>query len=144
MNSRDTNFTTTIEYVDQYVGPAVALTSEYLARGPSLSFTAADIVTAFQTIYTGVRTVSLGGTVSSVSAELVPAVPIKKSVTDDWIVCLDDGKKFKSLRRHLAVLGMTPAEYRAKWGLPADYPMTAPGYSKRRRELAVSIGLGKR
>ena len=72
-----------------------------------------------------------------------PAVPIKKSVTPDWIVCLDDGKKFKSLRRHLSVLGMTPAEYRAKWGLPKDYPMVAAAYSAKRSELAKANGLGR-
>lgn len=73
-----------------------------------------------------------------------PAVPIKKSVTDDYIVCLEDGKKFKSLRRHLAVLGMTPDEYRAKWGLPADYPMVAPSYAAARSALAKKMGLGRK
>ena len=74
--------------------------------------------------------------------ELKPAVSVKKSVTDDYVICLDDGKKFKSLRRHLAVLGMTPDEYRAKWGLPRDYPMVAPGYAAKRSELARASGLG--
>lgn len=76
--------------------------------------------------------------------ELVPAVPIKKSVTDEYIICLEDGKKFKSLKRHLKILGMTPEEYRAKWGLPDDYPLTAPTYSATRSRLAKSIGLGKK
>lgn len=76
--------------------------------------------------------------------ELVPAVPVKKSVTDDFIVCLDDGQKFKSLKRHLAGLGMTPPEYRTKWGLPDDYPMVAPGYAAKRSELAKAIGLGRK
>ena len=71
-----------------------------------------------------------------------PAVPVKKSVTDDFIICLDDGKKFKSLRRHLAVLGMTPDEYREKWNIPASYPMVAPAYSASRSSLAKSMGLG--
>ena len=72
-----------------------------------------------------------------------PAVPIRKSVTDDYIVCLEDGKKFKSLRRHLATaFGMTPDDYRAKWGLARDYPMTAPGYAAKRSELAKVTGLG--
>jgi predicted transcriptional regulator len=73
---------------------------------------------------------------------LVPAVSIKKSVTDDYLVCLDDGKKFKSLKRHLSALGMTPNDYRAKWGLPRDYPMVAPGYAARRSQLAIASGLG--
>jgi len=73
-----------------------------------------------------------------------PAISIAKSVAPDYIVCLDDGKKFKSLKRHIALLGMTPAEYRAKWGLPADYPMVAPRYSALRSSIAVSSKLGHR
>ncbi|MCA1371875.1 MucR family transcriptional regulator [Bradyrhizobium sp. BRP14] len=74
-----------------------------------------------------------------------PAVPIKKSVTDDFIICLEDGKKFKSLKRHLmASYGLTPEQYREKWKLPADYPMTAPNYARQRAELARATGLGKR
>ncbi|WP_026621888.1 MucR family transcriptional regulator [Ensifer sp. WSM1721] len=74
-----------------------------------------------------------------------PAVPIKKSVTDDFIICLEDGKKFKSLRRHLmASYGLTPEQYREKWKLPADYPMTAPSYARQRAELARAAGLGKK
>ena len=72
-----------------------------------------------------------------------PAVPIKRSVTPDYIVCLDDGKKFKSLKRHLRRLNMTPEQYREKWGLPADYPMVAPKYAAARSALAKKIGLGK-
>ncbi len=73
---------------------------------------------------------------------LKPAVPIRKSITDDYLVCLDDGKRFTSLKRHLSTLGMTPLDYRAKWGLPADYPMVAPAYAAKRSELAKSMGLG--
>ena len=76
--------------------------------------------------------------------ELKPAVPVRKSVANDYIICLEDGKKFKSLRRHLAVLGMTPDEYRAKWGLPADYPMVAPSYAAARSALAKKMGLGRK
>ncbi|WP_460447912.1 Ros/MucR family transcriptional regulator [Alsobacter sp. SYSU BS001988] len=76
--------------------------------------------------------------------ELRPAVPIKKSVTPDYIVCLEDGKTFKSLKRHLSTkYGMTPADYRARWGLPSDYPMVAPNYAASRSELAKSMGLGQ-
>ena len=75
--------------------------------------------------------------------ELTPAVPIKKSVTDDYIVCLEDGKKLKMLKRHLMThYNMTPEDYRRKWNLPSDYPMVAPNYAKQRRELAKKIGLG--
>lgn len=74
-----------------------------------------------------------------------PAVSIKKSVTDDFIVCLEDGLKFKSLKRHLrSAYKMTPEEYRAKWGLPHDYPMVAPHYAAHRSRLAKQIGLGRK
>ena len=75
---------------------------------------------------------------------LVPAVPIKESVTPDYIISLEDGRKFKSMKRSLGRLGMTPDEYRAKWGLPQDYPMVAPNYSKARSGLAKSMGLGQK
>lgn len=76
---------------------------------------------------------------------LKPAVPIKKSVTPDYIISLEDGKKFKSLKRHLSThYGLTPDEYRAKWGLPADYPMVAPNYAAARSALAKTMGLGRK
>jgi predicted transcriptional regulator len=76
---------------------------------------------------------------------LVPAVPIRKSVTPDYIISLEDGRKFKSLKRHLAgTYGMTPDEYRAKWSLPRDYPMVAPNYAKARSDLAKRMGLGRK
>ena len=76
---------------------------------------------------------------------LTPAVPIKRSVTDDYIVCLEDGKKLKMLKRHLmTAYGMTPEQYRAKWGLPHDYPMVAPSYRRRRQEVAKATGLGRK
>ncbi|OYD80296.1 hypothetical protein CHT98_31910 (plasmid) [Azospirillum brasilense] len=74
-----------------------------------------------------------------------PAVPIRKSVTSDYIVCLEDGKKLKMLKRHLqSAYGMTPDEYRARWGLPADYPMVAPSYAAARSNLAKAAGLGRK
>jgi predicted transcriptional regulator len=77
-------------------------------------------------------------------AVLTPAVPVKKSITPDYLICLDDGKKFKSLKRHLrTTYDMTPEQYRAKWGLPVDYPMVAPNYAKARSELAKTMGLGQ-
>jgi predicted transcriptional regulator len=76
--------------------------------------------------------------------ELVPAVSIKKSITPDFLICLDDGKRFKSLKRHIGQLGMTPAEYRQKWNLPGDYPMVAPNYSAVRSGLAKTNGLGRK
>jgi predicted transcriptional regulator len=83
-----------------------------------------------------------GGTAAVVAPE--PAVPIRTSVKRDYIVCLEDGKKLKMLKRHLMThYGMTPDDYRAKWGLAADYPMVAPAYAETRRELAKKIGLGR-
>lgn len=76
---------------------------------------------------------------------LKPAISIRRSVTDDHIVCLEDGLKFKSLKRHLRTsYGMTPEQYRAKWGLPHDYPMVAPNYAEHRSRLAKQIGLGRK
>lgn len=76
---------------------------------------------------------------------LKPAVPIKKSVTPDYIVCLDDGKRFKSLKRHLRThYNLTPDEYRSKWGLPKNYPMVAPNYAQARSSLAREMGLGQK
>lgn len=73
-----------------------------------------------------------------------PAVPVKKSITPDYLVCLEDGKKFRSLKRHLrSKYQMTPDEYRAKWGLSSDYPMVAPNYSEQRSKLAKDMGLGQ-
>ena len=72
-----------------------------------------------------------------------PSVPIRKSITPDFLICLDDGKRFKSLRRHLTRLGLTPEQYREKWNLPSDYPMVAPNYSAQRSALAKQIGLGQ-
>jgi predicted transcriptional regulator len=72
-----------------------------------------------------------------------PAVSIRRSITPDFLICLDDGKRFKSLRRHLTALGMTPAQYREKWNLPSDYPMVAANYAAQRSALAKKIGLGQ-
>lgn len=74
-----------------------------------------------------------------------PAISVRKSVTPDYIICLEDGKKFKSLKRHLQTrYNMSPSEYRAKWGLPSDYPMVAPNYSAARSNLANAMGLGRK
>jgi len=76
--------------------------------------------------------------------ELVPAVSIKKSITPDYIISLEDGRRFKSMKRYLGRLGMSPAEYRQKWGLPANYPMVAPNYAAARSALAKGMGLGRK
>lgn len=72
-----------------------------------------------------------------------PAIPVKRSITPDFLISLEDGRRYKSLKRHLAGRGLTPQQYREKWGLPMDYPMVAPNYAKRRSELAKAAGLGQ-
>jgi predicted transcriptional regulator len=119
-----------------------------------------DIVSAF-VANNSLRSAELPALIQSVHAELVkiangaatptapateaatPAVSVRKSITPDYLICLDDGRRFKSLRRHLTALGMTPEQYRAKWNLPADYPMVAANYAAQRSELAKKIGLGQ-
>ena len=87
---------------------------------------------------------SLGKVIAEPEQKLAPAVSIRSSVKPDYIICLEDGKKLKMLKRHLMThYQMTPDDYRAKWSLPADYPMVAPNYADQRRALALQIGLGK-
>ena len=87
---------------------------------------------------------SMGENDTSENVKLIPAVPIEESILPESLVCLEDGKKFKLLKRHLATnYNMSPEQYREKWKLPPDYPMVAPSYSKKRRELAKVSGLGK-
>lgn len=102
-----------------------------------------QIPDVIQSVYGSLEGLTNGGDSAPTSQK--PAVPIKKSVTPDHIICLEDGKKLKMLKRYLRTThGMTPDEYRAKWGLPADYPMVAPNYAKQRSAFAKQIGLGKR
>jgi predicted transcriptional regulator len=117
----------------------------------------ADIVAAFVS-NNALPAVELPALIESVHAALAkaagkaeesaalqaPAVPVRKSITPDYMICLEDGQKFKSLKRHLRIThGMTPEQYRAKWNLPSDYPMVAPNYAKTRSELAKGFGLGR-
>ena len=91
------------------------------------------------------RSLTTVGTAEPAAAPLTPAVPIRRSVFPDHIVCLEDGKKLKMLKRHLqASYGMTPQQYRERWGLPADYPMVAPNYASHRSTLAKQAGLGRK
>ena len=79
------------------------------------------------------------------AVDLKPAAPVRKSITPDYLICLEDGKKFKSLKRHLrSHYNLSPEQYREKWGLPADYPMVAPNYAAARSKLAKNMGLGRR
>ena len=104
---------------------------------------AAELPALIQSVHRALAGVS-GGAEIVEAAPRDPAVPIRRSITPDFIICLEDGRKFKSLKRHLRTkYNMSPEEYRAKWGLPKDYPMVAPNYAKARSDLAKQMGLGQ-
>jgi predicted transcriptional regulator len=121
----------------------LALTADIVAAHVgSNNVAVADIPQLIGEVY---RTLATLGTHGVLPERPEPAVAIKKSITPDYIVCLDDGKKLKMLKRHLkTAYDMTPEQYRERWGLPADYPMVAPNYAKHRSLLAKKIGLGTR
>jgi predicted transcriptional regulator len=103
-----------------------------------------ELPALIQALHSAVEKLAAGPESSPPQIEAkTPAVPIRRSITPDFLICLDDGKRFKSLRRHLTSLGMTPAQYREKWNLPSDYPMVAPNYAAQRSALAKKIGLGQ-
>ncbi|YCI06016.1 MucR family transcriptional regulator (plasmid) [Ensifer sp. D2-11] len=114
----------------------------YLSRN---AVSPGDLPDLIQQIYFSLSGTSPRHQTEPAVGEQRPAVQIKKSVTVDFIICLEDGEKFKSLRRHLMVkYGITPEQYREKWGLPADYPMIAPSYARQRSALARASGLGRK
>jgi predicted transcriptional regulator len=125
-------------------GELLALTAEIVAAHVgNNAVSGTDLGGLIQSVFDTLR--GLATDEPTVVAELSPAVPIRRSVTDDHIVCLEDGKKLKMLKRHLmTTYGMTPEDYRAKWGLKPDYPMVAPAYARTRQELAKKIGLGRK
>ena len=103
----------------------------------------AQLAEIINTVYVSLKGLE-GQVVQPPSEPIKPAVPIRKSVTPEFLICLEDGKKLKMLKRHLrSTYNMTPDEYRAKWGLAPDYPMVAPNYAARRSEFAKRIGLGR-
>lgn len=123
-----------------YIELAADIVSAYVSNN---SVPTGDLPSLINDIHSALLRVG-GGTVEAPAEAPKPAVPVKKSVTPDYIVCLEDGKKFKSLKRHLRTqYNMTPEQYREKWGLPVDYPMVAPNYAKARSELAKEMGLGQ-
>ena len=121
---------------------AAEIVSAFVARN---SLPRAELPALIQSVHAAL-TKNASGAVTPDTAELAEpaaAVTVRESITPDYLICLDDGRKFKSLRRHLAGLGMTPEQYRAKWKLPDNYPMVAPNYAALRAELAKKIGLGQ-
>ena len=121
----------------------ITLTADIVAAHVSNNSVAvSDVSNLISNVHAALSEISGPAVVEEIALE--PAVPIRNSIKRDYIVCLDDGKKLKMLKRHLMThYGMTPDDYRAKWGLPADYPMVAPAYAEQRRELAKAIGLGR-
>ena len=102
-----------------------------------------DIPSLISQVYSALTRVS-GGQAAAPAEPLKPAVSVKRSITPEYLVCLEDGKRFKSLKRHLRTqYDMTPEKYREKWGLPSDYPMVAPNYAAARSQLAKQMGLGQ-
>jgi predicted transcriptional regulator len=123
-----------------YIELCADIVSAYVSNN---SVPAVDLPALLQSVYAAL-TKTAQGQQEEPKAELVPAVSVRKSITPDAIICLEDGKSFKSLKRHLrTTYDMTPEQYRAKWSLPADYPMVAPNYAKARSELAKTMGLGQ-
>jgi predicted transcriptional regulator len=122
----------------------IRLTAEIVSAYVSNnSVPAGDIPALINQVHAALTRVSGTPVETSVEA-LKPAVPVKKSITPEYIVCLEDGKKFKSLKRHLRTqYNMTPEQYREKWNLPPEYPMVAPNYAAARSELAKQMGLGQ-
>lgn len=117
------------------------IVSSYVSNN---SLPATDLPSLISSVHGALSRANDGPQEAPVEA-LVPAVAIKKSITPEYIICLEDGKKFKSLRRHLRTkYNMSPEDYRARWNLPADYPMVAPSYAQIRSDLAKQIGLGQK
>jgi len=119
---------------------AADIVSAYVSNN---SVPAGDLPGLINEVYNALLRVGAGSAVTPTEPPK-PAVPVKRSVNNDYIICLEDGKKFKSLKRHLRTqYGLSPEDYREKWGLPADYPMVAPNYAKARSNLAKQMGLGQ-
>ena len=125
---------------DDTIELAADIVSAYVSNN---SVPASDLPTLINEVHAALLRVT-NEVVSPAIEPLKPAVPTKKSITNDFIVCLEDGRRFKSLKRHLRTqYNMSPDEYRDKWGLPPDYPMVAPSYAKARSTLAKQMGLGQ-
>ena len=124
----------------EITGMTADIVSAYVSNN---AIATADIPNLIQNVYRALA--SLTTTAEAVeAAPREPAVPVRRSITPDFLICLEDGRKFKSLKRHLRTkYNMSPDEYRAKWGLAKDYPMVAPNYAKARSDLAKQMGLGQ-
>ncbi|MEA1072980.1 MucR family transcriptional regulator [Sphingomonas sp. LY160] len=128
--------------IDEVPNNFIDLTADIVAAHVTNNSVAiSDVATLISNVHSALA--GLSSNMTTIEERKEPAVSIRQSVKPDYLVCLEDGKKMKMLRRYLMTnYGMTPEEYRTKWNLPKDYPMTAPSYAERRRDLAKSIGLG--
>lgn len=125
---------------NNYIELAADIVSAYVSNN---SVSAGDLPGLISSVHNALLNVT-SGKIEVPAEPLKPVIPIKKSITPDYIVCLEDGKKFKSLKRHLRTqYNMSPEQYREKWGLPPDYPMVAPNYAEARSQLAKKMGLGQ-
>ncbi|MBV8105978.1 MAG: MucR family transcriptional regulator [Hyphomicrobiales bacterium] len=121
---------------------AAEVVAAYVSNNPLPRSELPDLI---QAVHSAVETLGKGPDAARPQvAPKTPAVPVGKSITPDYVICLEDGKKYKSLRRHLRLFDLTPEQYREKWSLPADYPMVAPNYAAKRSALAKKIGLGQK
>ena len=131
----------TVGYEQDLIELSTEIVSAYVSHN---ALSPSDLPKLIADVHGALRTLSSNEAPLPVE-ELKPAVPVRKSVAPDYIICLEDGKKFKSLKRHLRThYNLSPEEYREKWGLPADYPMVAPSYSATRSKLAKDNGLGRK
>ncbi|MEK9596069.1 MAG: MucR family transcriptional regulator [Rhodospirillaceae bacterium] len=130
------------EYIteEQLLEMTTQIVSAYVGNNSVSSENLSDVIGS---VHNSLKNLS-GGTVEAEPEPVKPAVPVRRSITPDYLVCLEDGKRLKMLKRHLrTTYGMSPDDYRAKWGLPSDYPMVSPNYAAQRSEFAKKIGLGK-
>ena len=124
-----------------FIGMAADIVSAFVSHN---SVPAGELPTLIQAVHGAIQKVAGTKVEEPVEQVKAPAVPIKKSIADDFLICLEDGKKFKSLKRHLRTqYNMSPNDYREKWGLSGDYPMVAPNYARARSALAKEMGLGQ-
>jgi predicted transcriptional regulator len=131
-----------VEKRENFTSQTAEIVSAFVAKN---QISQTDLPRFIGEVYAALAGAASGEAPKTPPGLLKPAVPVKKSITADYIVCLEDGKKFKSLKRHLrSQYNLSPEQYREKWGLPADYPMVAPSYAKTRSSLAKRMGLGRK
>ncbi len=125
----------------EHVEITAEIVAAYVSRN---SVPVSELPALIRSVHQSIAALGRAPAAEAAPEPLKPAVPVKRSITDEYIISLEDGRKLKSMKRYLAGLGMTPAQYREKWGLPHDYPMVAPSYAAQRSALAKTLGLGRK